>query len=199
MAVLPASARPSTPNPLAGLCEFFSKKVAACVCACNQFKTIYALRDNSPQGPPVTALLKQTNLECSILMMSPIYAMSMVGVGISFIKKRFGGSALTATLASKMLKSAPAGSASLSIIVKRVFGGRGSKVIAHCVRKELSDMTYQQPVCKYMSSLQVFSCLETYRIAMLSASLFCRRRRGGALHATAPLYCFQQTHSTPAS
>jgi hypothetical protein len=159
MAVLPASARPSTPNPLAGLCEFFSKKVAACVCACNQFKTIYALRDNSPQGPPVTALLKQTNLECSILMMSPIYAMSMVGVGISFIKKRFGGSALTATLASKMLKSAPAGSASLSIIVKRVFGGRGSKVIAHCVRKELSHMTYQQPVCKYMSSLQVFFLL----------------------------------------
>ncbi len=111
----------------------------------------------------MTALLKQTNLECSILMMSPIYAMSMVGIGISFIKKRFGGSALTATLASKVLKSAPAGSASLffSIIVKRVFGVRGSKVIAQSARTELSHMIHQQPVCKYMSSLQVFCLLES--------------------------------------
>jgi hypothetical protein len=163
MAALPASAGPSTLNPLAGLCEFFSKKVAACVCACNEFKTIYALRDNSPQGPPVTALLKQANLECSIFMMTPIYAISMVGVGISFIKKRLGGSALTATLASMMLKSAPAGSASLflSIMVKRVFGGRGSKLIAHSVRKELSHMIYKQPVCNYMRSLQVLCLLSS--------------------------------------
>jgi hypothetical protein len=94
-------------------------------------------------------------------MMSPIYAMSMVGLGISFIKKRFGGSALTAALASKMLKGAAPGSASpfLSTIIKRLFGGRGSEVIAHSVRKELGHMVYQRPVCKYMSSLQVFCLL----------------------------------------
>ena len=118
---------------------------------------VYALRDNLPQGPPAIALLKPANLECSVFMMSPIYAMSMVGFGISFIKKRFGGSAMAATLVSKMLKSAPAGTASpfLSIIMKRVFGGRGSELIAHRVRKELGDMIYQQPVCMYTSSLQV--------------------------------------------
>ena len=53
---------------------------------------VYALRDNSPQGPPAIALLKPANLECSIFMMSPIYAMSMVGFSV----KRFGASLSTA-------------------------------------------------------------------------------------------------------
>jgi hypothetical protein len=146
--------------------------------ACNHLKTIiYASRDDSPQGPPAIALLKQANLECSIFMMSPIYAMSTVGFGMSFIKKRFGGGALTATLASKMLKNAAAGSASpfLSLIMRRVFGGRGSEVIGHSVRQELRHMIYQQPVCTYMRSLQVCCLLAApstcscIRVAFLQA------------------------------
>jgi hypothetical protein len=212
MAASHASAALSTPNPAAGLCAFSSKKVAARACACNHLKTIvYASRDDSPQGPPAIALLKQTNLECSIFMMSPVYAMSMVGFGMLFIKKRFGGGALTATLASKMLKNAPADSASpfLSIIMKRVFGGRGSEAIGHSVRQELRHMIYQQPVCTYMRSLQVCCLLGAPSTCIfIRVFFFCRQKRVGASRVTAPPLirnrqrgqdCFQQTHSTPAS
>ncbi len=92
--------------------------------------------------------------------MSPLYDVSMVGFGISFIKKRFGGSAMTAKLVSRMTMNAAAhvvdsAGPFLNNIMRRVFGGRGSEVISYSVQKELSRMVFQRPMCNYMSSLQV--------------------------------------------
>lgn len=129
------------------------------ICACSQFKLkrcVLFLRD-MPQGPPVTVMLKEVNLECSVLMMSSMYDVSMVSFGLLFIKKRLGGCSLTEKLASRMTRGSLATVAARSFvnIMKRVFGGRGSEVVARNVREELGRLIHKRPMCKYMKILQV--------------------------------------------
>jgi hypothetical protein len=102
-------------------------------------------------------MLKEVNLECSVLMMSSMYDVSMVSFGLLFIKKRLGGCSLTEKLASRMTRGSLATVAARSFvnIMKRVFGGRGSEVVARNVREELGRLIHKRPMCKYMKILQV--------------------------------------------
>jgi hypothetical protein len=146
-------------------------------------------------------LLKPANLECSIFMMSRIYDVSMVSLGVACLKRRLGGSALAATLARRMTRGSSAASLrafseassrlAFDAIMRRVFGRRGSEVIAHSARTELGRMIFQRPVCKYMRSLQVMRLLCSL-LARITQVRFCRRRRDGALIVTGHLLKLRQ-------
>ena len=98
-------------------------------------------------------------------MMSRIYDVSMMSLGVACLKKRLGGSAFAATLARRMTRGSSAASLkafsdessrlAFDAIMRRVFGRQGSEVIAHSARKEIGRLIFQRPVCMYMKSLQV--------------------------------------------
>jgi hypothetical protein len=119
-----------------------------------------------------------------------MYDVSMVSFGLSFIKKRLGGCSLTEKLASRMTRGSSATAAARSFvnIMKRVFGGRGSEVVARSVREELGRLIHKRPMCKYMSSLQVMPLCTDIYAGCVTLFWFFRRKRGGALLATSHLH-----------
>ena len=111
---------------------------------------------NTLQGPPVTVMLKPSNLECNVFMMSRMHQPSMLSLALVFLKKRLAGCAWAAELAARMLpKGSAATRAFHRVIMRRVFGGRGSEAIACSVRAEVSRMFHARPMCKYAVDLQV--------------------------------------------
>jgi hypothetical protein len=79
----------------------------------------------------------------------------MVSFIVAFLKKRFGGSAWTTMLGTRMTRYNESTCSFRDMITKRVLGGQGSASVARDLRAELSRMIFKQPVCKYTSSLQV--------------------------------------------
>ena len=129
----------------------------------------------------MTSLLKQVNLECSVLMLSRMYDVSMLSFGLVLLKKRIGGSALVAQLVSKMTAAA---SSFNDIIMRRVLGCLGSESVARTVRAEISRMVHQRPICKYMSTLQVMQlrgCLS----GVVTVLWLCRRKPDSVLFVAA--------------
>jgi hypothetical protein len=88
----------------------------------------------------------------------PHFVSAFVSFSFMFLRRRFGGGVLIAELAKRLGVSSVAASRGTplgALVLKRVFGQQLIGQIAYDMRVDMLRMLHVQPLCKFMSELQV--------------------------------------------